>query len=127
VHAPNYLTLNGFWQFKLVEHSKVRIAEFANETFDDYEWDNNRGPSNWELNGFGKPIYVNQPYPFAKNPPFIQQHDNQVGHYRKTIMLANDCLSQRVVIHFCAVKSAFYPWVNSYKVGYSQGSKISCR
>jgi len=123
VHAQNYLTLNGLWQFKLVEHSKARIAEFANETFDDNEWSNIRVPSNWELNGFGIPIYVNQAYPFAKNPPFIQQHDNPVGHYRKTITLANDWLSQRVVIHFGAVKSAFYLWVNGHKVGYSQGSK----
>ena len=31
------------------------------------------------MHGYGRPIYLNVPYPFKKNPPYIQHEYNPVG------------------------------------------------
>ena len=38
-------------------------------------------PSNWEMHGFGRPIYTNVVYPFPLNPPRVPD-DNPTGCYR---------------------------------------------
>jgi len=121
--ASNFISLNGPWKFKLVDKPADIISDFYKNDFKDTAWSNIPVPSNWELQGYSSPIYVNQPYPFAKNPPFIQAHDNPIGHYRRAFTLNDNWQNKKVFIHFGAVKSAFYLWVNGKKVGYSQGSK----
>ncbi len=48
-------------------------------------------PGLWALNGYGDPVYVNYGYPwrnqFAGEPPAIPVADNQVGSYRKEIII----------------------------------------
>jgi beta-galactosidase len=121
--ASNYLSLNGVWKFNIVDKPADRIKGFSAVQFDDSHWQTIPVPANWELQGFGTPIYVNQPYPFAKNPPYIQEHHNPIGHYRRTFDLPETWDKEKVYIYLGAVKSAFYLWVNGKKVGYSQGSK----
>jgi len=122
----NYFqSLNGEWNFNWVEKPADIIENFYEESFDDKLWDKIEVPSNLELQGYGIPIYVNHPYEFTKtpNPPNVPQDYNPVGSYRKIFNIPSDWLSQKVFIHFGAVKSAFYIWVNGQRVGYSQGSK----
>lgn len=122
--AINFKSLNGTWKFSLSKNIANAPINFAQKNVNDSDWQEIKVPGNWELQGFDRPIYLNQPYPFAKNPPFIQQHDNPTGHYRKLFQLDEAWLNDnKVFIHFGAVKSAFYLWVNGKKVGYSQGSK----
>jgi len=121
--AGNFLSLNGSWKFRLVDKPSDNITNFHEVSFNDSQWDDIPVPSNWELQGYSIPIYVNQPYPFAKNPPFIQSHDNPVGHYRRSFIVEKNWHGKKIFVHFGAVKSAFYLWVNGKKVGYSQGSK----
>ncbi|WP_286232760.1 glycoside hydrolase family 2 TIM barrel-domain containing protein [Thalassotalea sediminis] len=122
--ASNYKDLNGIWRFKLSPNIAKAPKNFAKPNIDDSDWQQINVPGNWELQGFDRPIYLNQPYPFAKNPPYIQAHDNPTGHYRRTFQLDKNWLTHnKVFIHFGAVKSAFYLWINGKKVGYSQGSK----
>ena len=47
-------------------------------------WADIRVPGNWELQGFGMPIYSNSRYPFAYDArnPRAQRNDNPVGSYR---------------------------------------------
>ncbi|MFK7908745.1 MAG: glycoside hydrolase family 2 TIM barrel-domain containing protein, partial [Chitinophagales bacterium] len=65
------------------------------------------------------------PYEFTKNPepPKVPHDHNPVGSYRKTFNVPANWMDREVFIHFGAVKSAFYIWVNGERVGYSQGSK----
>jgi beta-galactosidase len=86
------------------------------------------------VNGYGLPIYVNQPYEFAgrtkvgedMNPPFdIPADNNPVGSYRKKINIPQNWDGRQVFIHLGAVKSAFFIWVNGQKVGYSEDSKLA--
>ncbi|MGC1633067.1 MAG: glycoside hydrolase family 2 TIM barrel-domain containing protein [Gelidibacter sp.] len=125
--AGNYLLLNGIWQFNYSDTPEVRPADFYREDYDTSKWNTIKVPSNWEVEGFGIPIYVNASYPFQKgelNPPDIPDGDNPVGSYKRTFDVPNDWNGKDLFLHFGAVKSAFYVWVNGKKVGYSQDSKL---
>ena len=129
-----FLTLNGQWKFNWVQDPRKRPDDFFKTDFDDSKWDNFKVPANWETNGYGLPIYVNQPYEFAgrkntgakMNPPFdIPVDNNPVGSYRKKFSLPQNWDGRQVFIHLGAVKSAFYIWINGKKVGYSEDSKLA--
>jgi beta-galactosidase len=121
-----YQSLNGQWKFQWTRDPAQRPIDFFKEDFDDSRWTDFPVPANWEVNGYGIPIYVNHPYEFTKkpNPPQVPTDYNPVGSYRKTFDLGEDWLDRQVIIHLGAVKSAFFIWVNGQKVGYSQGSKL---
>ncbi len=121
--SSNFLSLNGPWKFNWVKKPADRPKEFFRPDFDDSDWGELAVPANWEVNGHGLPIYVNHPYEFEKNPPFIHNDYNPVGSYRRVVDLPKNWDGKDVFIHLGAVKSAFYIWVNGQKVGYSQGSK----
>ncbi|SVB95152.1 uncharacterized protein METZ01_LOCUS248006, partial [marine metagenome] len=121
-----YQSLNGTWKFNWVRDPADRPLDFFKSNYDDSGWDNISVPANWEINGFGVPIYLNHPYEFSYNPdpPNIPDGYNPVGSYRKEFFMPAPWVGRRIVIHFGAVKSAFFIWVNGQKVGYSQGSKL---
>ena len=116
--------LNGSWRFHWVRRPDKRPREFFREDYDDAGWDRIPVPSNWELQGYGVPIYLNHPYEFEKRPPFIHHEYNPVGSYRTTFNVPPTWSGRQVFLHFGAVKSAMYLWVNGRPVGYSQGSKL---
>jgi beta-galactosidase len=124
--SANYLSLNGLWKFTWSKYPEARPKEFYKIEFDDTRWKEIPVPSNWELQGYGIPIYVNIPYEWTKNPnpPFVRHDWNPVGSYRKYFSLPKDWENKEVFITFGAVKSAFYLWINGQKVGYSQDSKL---
>ena len=121
--SPFYTSLNGNWKFMLVNKPADRILSFYKEDFDDKQWKTIPVPSNWELQGYDIPIYVNITYPHAKTPPKIQDHYNPVGSYRTHFEFNETQQNKEVILHFGAVSSAMYVWVNGQKVGYSEDSK----
>ena len=132
--SKNFISLNGTWNFNWVQDPRQRPTEFYKTDFDDTGWDHFKVPANWELNGYGLPIYVNQPYEFAGrkktgkklNPPYdIPDNNNPVGSYRKKFLIPSDWNGRQVFIHLGAVKSAFFIWINGKKVGYSEDSKLA--
>lgn len=125
-NSPRYQLLNGDWLFKWSENPKSRPIEFYKDEFDKSGWDHIPVPSNWELQGYDVPIYVNQPYEWTKNPvpPKVPRNYNPVGSYFREFELDSTWAKNNVFIHLGAVKSAFYIWINGQKVGYSQGSKL---
>ena len=116
-------SLNGQWDFHWSAKPSDRPLDFYSETYDIGGWKKISVPSNWELQGYGIPIYTNINYPFPKNPPFIPQWDNPVGSYRRAFDMPQSWDGRRVFIHFEAGTSAMYVWVNGQKVGYSQVTK----
>lgn len=125
--ASNYLLLNGIWQFNWVRDSEDRPKDFYKEDYNTVNWNTIKVPANWELEGFGVPIYTNIEYPFNTknpNPPDIPDGYNPVGSYKRTFEVSEDWIGKEIFIHLGAVKSAFYIWINGKKVGYSQGSKL---
>lgn len=129
-----FISLNGSWKFNWVKNPNDRPKDFFKTDFDDTQWKNFAVPANWELNGYGLPIYVNQPFEFtgkakvggALNAPFdIPEDYNPVGSYRKKITIPANWNGRQIFIHLGAVKSAFFIWVNGTKVGYSEDSKLA--
>lgn len=129
-----FISLNGSWKFNWVKDPRKRPMDFFQANYDDSKWDNFKVPANWETNGYGTPIYVNQPYEFAgrqltgsrMNPPFdIPVDNNPVGSYRKKITIPESWDGRQIFISLGAVKSAFFIWVNGKKVGYSEDSKLA--
>lgn len=123
--SPFIKLLNGKWKFYWVEKPSEVPLDFWKPEFNDSSWHEIDVPSNWEIQGFGIPIYVNSDYEFSKNPtpPYIPHDYNPVGLYRLKFSVPESWENLDVFIHFGAVKSAFYLWVNGEKVGYSEDSK----
>ena len=88
-------------------------------------WKETPVPSNWMFQGYDIPIYVNSSYEFAPNPkpPLVPHDHNPVGSYRRTFTVPETWAGMDVYLHFGAVKSFFYLWVNGEKVGFSKDSK----
>jgi hypothetical protein len=77
-------------------------------------------PSNWQMHGFDHPIYTNITYPFPINPPFVPT-DNPTGCYRTVFHIPKEWKGRRILLHFEAVDSAFFAWVNGVPIGYRYG------
>ena len=116
-------SLNGDWLFHLSHNPDERPYYFFKDDFDTGEWETIPVPSNWEMQGHDYPIYTNIQYPHAKTPPEIQAHYNPVGSYKRHFLIPENWEGKQVFIHFGAVSSAMYVWVNEQLVGYSQDSK----
>ena len=132
-NSPFYLSLNGAWKFHWVGNPGERPDNFFATNFDDSAWTNLDVPSNWEMKGYGTPIYLGSGYPFKIDPPRVTgepptnwtafaQRD-PVGSYRKTFELPKAWDGRRVFIHFDGVDSAFYLWVNGVRAGFSKDSR----
>ena len=122
-NSRRYFNLNGDWKFHFVRDPKDRPTTFQNVGFDDNEWKTIPVPANWEVVGYDYPIYLDERYPFDTKWPDAPAEYNPVGTYRKEIELTKGFLSEDVILHFEAAKSAMYLYVNGSYVGYSQGSK----
>ena len=128
--SSRYLLLNGSWKFNWVKQPSERPVDFYKMNYDVSGWKEIPVPSNWEMHGYGTPIYTNITYPIRNNPPFIQgqrgytveKEPNAVGSYRREFTLPADWKEKEVFIHFDGIYSAAYVWINGQKVGYSQGS-----
>ena len=135
-HSSRYLLLNGNWKFNWAKQPEDRPKNFYRTNYDVSKWDEIPVPSNWEMLGYGTPIYTNITYPFRNNPPFIQgqrgytvekDEPNAVGSYRHEFTLPAEWTDKEIFIHFDGVYSAMYLWINGEKVGYSQGANNDAR
>lgn len=121
--SKRFLDLNGEWKFHWTKNPQERPTSFQNESYDDSDWKSIPVPTNWEVVGYGKPIYLDERYPFTTKWPEAPKDYNPVGTYRKEITLNKEYLSQDIILHFAGAKSAMYVYINGQYVGYSQGSK----
>lgn len=128
--SPWYKSLNGAWKFNWVKNPANRPADFYKPEFHTGGWTDIQVPGNWERQGYGTAIYVNETYEFddkmfnfKKNPPLVPDTENEVGSYRRTFTVPADWKDRRVVICCEGVNSFYYIWVNGRLLGYNQGSK----
>ena len=127
------MSLDGMWKFRWTPVPSERIADFYRTDFNDEDWKSFPVPANWEINGYGTPIYVSAGYPFKIDPPRVMgepkasyttyKERNPVGQYRRTFILpAGWKADGQTFLRFEGVMSAFYVWINGERIGYSQGS-----
>ena len=121
--SPYCSNLNGDWQFYYVESPDENIGDFYQIGYDSGHWTTMPVPGNWELKGYGNPVYVNVANEFESNPPYAPTEFNPVGRYRHVFNVPKQWKGREIYISFGAVKSAFYLWVNGQFVGYSEDSK----
>ncbi|MHC4503021.1 MAG: beta-galactosidase, LacZ type [Planctomycetota bacterium] len=122
--SPFRKSLSGKWKFNWVKTPPERPVDFYKPGFDAGAWKDLPVPSNWQMHGYGTPIYSNIRYPFDKRPPRIRgRNGNPVGSYLTTFTVPAGWRGRHVFVHFDGVESAFYLWINGSKVGYSQGSR----
>ena len=129
---PAVQSLNGIWKFKWSPDPQSRPLDFYAENYSTENWDNILVPGNWEMQGFGTPIYTNITYPFKRNAPKVTSEPesyftsyierNPVGSYSTSFTIPESWINKQVFINFGGVQSAFYVWVNGQKVGYSENS-----
>jgi beta-galactosidase len=119
-----YQSLNGNWKFLFAADFTKRPLHFFETTYDDSKWNILPVPSNWELKGFGLPIYTNIIYPFPKNPPFVGS-DNPVGTYRKEFTIPESWNGNDVLLHFGSITGCAFVYVNGQKVGVTKASKTA--
>jgi len=119
-----YQSLNGLWKFNWVSTVAERPISFYKKNADLSSWETIEVPSNWQMKGYGKPIYTNIVYPFDKNPPLIAgANGNSVGSYVREFTIDSNWKNQQIQLRFDGVESAFYLWINGKKVGYAQDSR----
>ena len=109
--------LSGEWNFKYFP--SVTLLTVNPES-----WDKIKVPSNWQLQGYGKPIYTNirYPYPICSNPlklPAIDDTDNSCGVYMRKFTLEKP--EGRVHVEFAANSGAEL-YINGKFAGYSESS-----
>ncbi|WP_017256955.1 glycoside hydrolase family 2 TIM barrel-domain containing protein [Pedobacter arcticus] len=122
--SNDYQSLNGTWKFQIVNSPKDRPVDFFKSDFDDSKFKSIAVPGNWEVLGFGIPIYTNTVYPFPANPPFISQDFNPVGTYRKTFVVNPSLKGRDITLHFGSISGAMYLYINGQAVGLSKASKL---
>ena len=67
--SPMVKSLNGKWRFKYSDRPGRAPRDFMAEGFDASGWDLIDVPSNWEMKGYGTPVYTNVNYPFGSSDP----------------------------------------------------------
>jgi beta-galactosidase len=117
-------SLNGTWKFIYTDKYANRIQDFYRTGLNEDAWSNITVPSNWELKGFGIPIYTNIAYPHPKNPPFIGEN-NPVGTYRKEFTVPEKWEGNEVILHFGSITGCAFVYVNGQKVGMTKAAKTA--
>ena len=131
--------LDGEYAFKLYDKPSD-VDDFYRTDYDTSGFSSIQVPGNWEVQGFGKPIYTNYVMPWrmdlnehctieAKkgapklpNPPYVPK-TNPTGCYRRYFE-ADIQGGREMFLRFEGVETAYYLWINGHPVGYNQDSKL---
>ncbi len=131
-------SLNGSWKFNWSKDPQSRPIGFFLPDYDVSNWKEIKVPSSWQTQGFGTPIYSNQPYPFERSWPYVMKEPsdkrytsykerNPVGSYRRSFEVPADWDGREIYMQFDGVDSFFYLWINGKYVGFSKDSRNPAR
>lgn len=81
--SPFYMSLNGKWKFHWVKNPDNRPKDFYQPSYYTGGWADINVPGNWERQGYGTAIYVNETYEF----------DDKMFNFKKN---PRWCLMQRM-------------------------------
>lgn len=113
--------LNGQWKFRFQSHSLSVVNGYQQPDFDTALFDDITVPSEWQIKGYGTPVYtnINYPKPISMTKiPSIDDSINPSGLYVKDFELSET--DDNVFIHFGGINSCGEVFVNGEFVGYSQ-------
>ena len=121
--ADDHLSLNGQWRFFYADKPEEIPLDFFQPSFKDGKWDKIEVPSNWEMKGYGDPIFRNVPTPFKATPPNVPREYNPTGAYRRTFTLPVDWKEKQVFLRMEKTQSASFIWINGQQAGYNEGGQ----
>src|SRR5690606_1064986 len=104
--SENVLSLNGKWKFHFANTPEGTPNNFFTSNFNDKKWSEITVPSNWEMQGFGDPLFRNVAHPFKSNPPSVPREYNPTGSYRKSFTLPANWKSKRIFLRMEKTASA---------------------
>lgn len=116
-------SLDGRWKFHLANTPQAAPSDFFEKSFDVSTWSNIKVPASWQTEGFDKFIFTDVEYPIKPNPPFVPKDYNPVGSYKRNFQIPSNWKGKKIILHFDAVNSFFYCWINGVKIGFSKDSK----
>lgn len=119
--SGRFASLNGEWDFAWYA-KPGDVPETLGTPDYSPDWKKIPVPSNWEMHGYGTPIYTNSVYPFPVDPPRIAPEDNPIGIYKRSFDVPESFEGQQVLLHFGGVSSAYRVWVNGKFIGYAEDS-----
>ncbi len=123
VKSMSYLSLNGNWKFYYSETPEGIIPGFYTENFNDRKWNSIPVPSNWEMQGFGDPLFRNVNTPFPPDPPYVPKEYNPTGSYRRSFTIPSAWKSSEIFLRMEKTASASFVWINGKEVGYNEGAQ----
>ncbi|NRB64321.1 MAG: hypothetical protein HRU40_15060 [Saprospiraceae bacterium] len=119
------ISLNGNWKFSWAPVAGKESMDFHEKSYGSLKWATIPVPGNWEMYGYGMPMYKNINYPFDPvTPPIPPVDDNPVGMYMRTFDIPDAWADMQISLQFGGVSSAFYVWLNGEMVGYSEDSRL---
>ena len=121
--SSSFLSLNGSWKFHYSDTPEGIPQDFFTQNYDDRKWDTIHVPSNWEMQGFGDPLFRNVRTPFKANPPFVPREYNPTGSYRKSFTIPATWKGKEVFLRLEKTASASFIWINGKEVGYNEGAQ----
>ena len=117
-------SLSGLWHFHYARNLSQRPLGFEAADYDCRGWETIHVPAHWQLEGYGRPQYTNQAYPWdgheAVQPGEVPQRENPVGSYVKYFTLPENW--QNAFVSFEGAESALAVYLNGHYVGYSEDS-----
>ena len=117
-------SLNGDWYFHYAENYRGTIPDFFTSEKDCRGWDTIPVPSHIQLQGYGRPQYVNTQYPWDGcedvQPGEVPAKFNPVGSYVKYFTLPEHMVGMRVFISFQGAESGLAVWCNGQYAGYGE-------
>ena len=121
--ADQHLSLNGNWRFFFANTPEEVPQNFFANNFKDSKWRTIHVPSNWEMEGYGDPLFRNVAAPFKANPPYVPREYNPTGAYRKTFTIPSAWQGQQIFLRMEKTQSASFVWINGQQVGYNEGGQ----
>jgi beta-galactosidase len=121
--AAGYLSLNGTWKFHFADTPEGTPDNFFLENYNDKKWDTIHVPSNWEMQGFGDPLFRNVQTPFKPDPPHVPAEYNPTGSYRRVFNIPDSWKDKEVFLRMEKTASASFVWINGKQVGYNEGAQ----
>ena len=123
--SNRYLSLNGNWKFNWSPVPELAPSDFFKTDFDASSWKEIPVPANWEMQGYGIPIYTNITYPFVPvAPPMPPAADNPTGCYITTFETPKAWSDMQITLQFGGVSSAYYVYLNGEEIGYAEDSRL---
>ncbi|MCQ2431128.1 MAG: hypothetical protein MJ175_00840 [Clostridia bacterium] len=131
--AEKTVSLGGTWSFCLFARPED-CGDFYSDGIDESAYRPITVPGNWQLQGFGKPIYTNYAYPWPIDgeygvdnwpDPWKVPKENPTGCYRRRFTLPDNTCGNDVILRFDGVETAYEVYINGTLVGYAEDSKLT--